>query len=104
MAKRKKRQVSENTTIKFVELQCAVLSHCQALKAVTSLLIEGRIEAAVARLDGAVAAMQAVVRGQCAGESMKCPDCGSEQDVVAWVDDKKCNVCGADLQMPEVGG
>lgn len=102
MAKKKNRDTSdENTAIKLLELQCAVMQHCQALRAVTNLLIEGKKDAAVARLDQATAAFSAVVRGQCVGVTMKCPACGSEQDVVAWVDDHNCHNCGTTLEMPE---
>lgn len=82
-----KRNVSQSTTMNLIELQCAIIAHCAALKAVTQLLLNGKKDAAVARLDGAVTALAAAVRGQCAGVSMKCPNCGSEQNVVAWVDD-----------------
>jgi hypothetical protein len=101
MSKRRKRVVSQNDTFNLLELQLAVMAHCQSLKAVTRLLIEGRKEAAVARLDGAVTSFQATIRGQCAGVTMKCLGCGSEQDVVAWVDDGMCNACGATLNVKE---
>lgn len=98
MAKRKRKP--EVDTFAFLELQLAVIQHCQALKAITELLERDQKTAAVARLDGAVAALHAVVRGQCAGKTMKCPACGTEQDVVAWVDDRKCNICGEELDLP----
>jgi hypothetical protein len=31
---------------------------------------------------------------------MACPACGSQQDVAAWVDDGKCDHCGAALKLP----
>lgn len=103
MARRKKDKhpPDKHMVLKFLELQCAVIQHCQALKAVTQMLLDDQKAAAVARLDGAVTALQATVRGQCIGQTMNCPACGSEQDVVAWVDDRKCHVCGEELEIPE---
>ena len=101
MVRKKKRVVSQNEVLKLLELQLGVIAHCQSLKAVTQLLIDGKTEAAVARLDGAVSTMHALVRGQCAGQAMKCPKCATEQDVVAWVDDGRCNECGEALEIPD---
>jgi hypothetical protein len=84
--------------LKLLELSAAMIQHCQALKGVTSMLEQGNVDAAISRLDCAVTALHAVVRGQCVGSTMACPNCGTEQDVVAWVDDKTCDHCGATLE------
>lgn len=86
-----------NDGLKLIELQLATITHCKALKEVTSLMVAEKYDAAIARLDGAVMVLEATIRGQCAGVTMKCPACQSEQDVVAWVDDKQCRNCGGDL-------
>lgn len=78
----------------LLELRCAIISHCNALKAVTELLEQDKKAAAVARLEGAVASLQATVRGQCAGQMMKCPQCGLDQAVVTWADEQRCQACG----------
>jgi hypothetical protein len=101
MAKRKKRVVSKNDTLNHLELQIGVAQHCASLKAVIRFLEAGQREAAIARLDQAVHALHALVRGQCAGQTMKCPACGSEQDVVAWVDEGTCDACGEALEVPK---
>ena len=104
MAKRRKRPVNRNDTLKLVELQCGIIQHMAALKAVTQFLIDGKKEAAVARLDQAVTAIGALVRGQAVGITAKCPSCESEQAVVAWVDDGKCRECGAALNIETLWG
>src|SRR5947209_1581605 len=101
MAKKRKREDDDNP-LKLLELQAGVIQHCQALKAVSNLLSTSKIAAAVARLDSAVAALHALVRGQCVGQSLECPQCGTAQDVVAWVDDGTCDHCGARLELPPV--
>jgi hypothetical protein len=100
MAKRKEKSPPDkDTVLKLVDLQCAVIQHCSALKATTEFLSSGKKEAAIGRLDSAVTALLAVVRGQCAGMKMACPKCGTEQNVVAWVDDKECSNCGGPLEV-----
>jgi hypothetical protein len=101
VAKRKKRQVDPNEVLLLLELRMASIQHCTALRSVILLLEQGKTEAAIARLEGAVASLHATVRSQCAGQKMACPNCGSEQDVVAWVDDGKCDICGEALEFPE---
>jgi 16S rRNA U516 pseudouridylate synthase RsuA-like enzyme len=102
MAKRKKREVDQDwrNTIHLLELQCGIIQHTAALKAVGQLLAEDKKAAAVARLDQATAGLLALVRGQAAGVKMKCPNCGSEQDVVQWVDSGLCSDCGGILKVP----
>jgi hypothetical protein len=97
--KRRRREVDQNEVISLIELRCGIVQHAAALKAVTQLLSDGKKEAAISRLDSAVTALHALVRGQCAGQKMKCPACGSEQDVVAWVDDGRCSECGGELKV-----
>lgn len=101
MAKRKKRPPDPNVVIQLVELRAATIAHAGALKAAIRLLEEGNVPAATARLEGAVTALHATIRGQCAGQTMACPACGTEQDVVAWVDDGSCRDCGGPLEVPE---
>lgn len=101
IAKRKReRVVNQNEFLKLLELRLGVIQHSQALKAVAQLLGEGKTQAAVARLDDAVTALHALVRGQTAGQTLKCPHCGSDQNVVAWVDDGACRECGGVLEIP----
>lgn len=98
--KRKPEKPNPADWLLLLELRLATMAHCAALKAVTTFLAEGKTEAAIARLDQTVTALHAVVRGQCAGMKMECPRCGTSQDVVAWVDDGKCDHCGGDLKVP----
>jgi hypothetical protein len=98
MAKRK--PAPADGGLKLLELQLAVIQHCNALRAVADFLDAGNLDAATARLDGAVAALKAVVRGQSVGVTMACPACGSQQGVVAWVDDGRCDHCGGELKAP----
>jgi hypothetical protein len=101
MPRRKRRPPPKGQGLKLLELQCGVIQHCAALGAVTELLGDGQTGAAVARLDQAVSALHALVRGQAVGQTMACPACGSQQAVVAWVDDGRCDHCGAALEVPE---
>lgn len=93
-----KKKQSVSNDLKLLELQLAVMQHCQSLKAVTHYLEGQQYEGAIARLEGAVAALHAVIRAQCVGVTMQCPACGSAQNVVAWVDDGQCAACGNPLQ------
>lgn len=103
MSKKKKRPDDQPTSLKLLELQCAVIQHCAALKAVVDLMVEEKYPIATARLDQAVSALHAVVRGQAIGQTMQCPKCGTDQDVVAWVDEKICQHCGEELRIPGKG-
>lgn len=101
MAKRNKtRVVDQNEVFKMLELRMGIIQHTQALKAVVQLLSQDKKQAAVARLDNAVTALHALVRGQCSGQTMECPHCKSPQDVIAWVDDGMCRECGELLEIP----
>jgi hypothetical protein len=102
MAKRRqpKREADQSETLSLLELRCGIIQHCAALKAVASFLSENKREAAVARLDQAIAALHALVRGECTGMTMNCPNCGEAENVVAWVDSGLCSHCGGKLEIP----
>ena len=97
---RKKPERDRLDVLAHLELQMGIIQHCQAMRSIVELLERDQTAAAIARLDGAVAALHALVRGQCAGKTMECPACKSSQDVVAWVDDGRCNNCGEVLEVP----
>lgn len=96
----KRKPKPRNDGLKLLELQCATIAHCAALREVADLLTAGNKDAAVARLDGAVAALHATIRGQAAGVTRACSACGHSQSVVEWVDDGRCDNCGEPLEMP----
>ncbi len=98
MKRRRKARAPE--TFELLELQLAVLQHCNALGAVTHFLEQGKTDAAIARLDAAISAFQSIIRGQCIGQTKACPICGTTQEVVAWVDSGTCNYCGHELKWP----
>lgn len=104
MAKRKERPVNKNAVLKLLELQCAVMTHTKALKAAIQLMIDGKREAGMARLDGAVSVLDAVVRGQAAGMTIACPSCKGERPMAEWVDEHKCGSCGEYLEIPDPEG
>lgn len=93
--------MSKNDTLDLMELRLALMQHATSLRAVINLLLAGKTEGAIARLDGAVTALEATCRAQVGGITMRCPQCDAEQDVVAWVDNGKCNACGTPLELPE---
>lgn len=101
MAKKPKRQnVNLDALLATLELKRGIEQHCLALRATISLLEADKKPAAIARLEGAVSALEAVVRGQCAGLTMPCPTCQQPQNVTAWVDAHKCDACGSELIWP----
>lgn len=87
--------------MKFVELQLGVMQHFQSLKQVTGMLATGNTSQAISRLDQAVSALGALVRGQSVGVTMPCPKCGAEQDAKAWTDDHECSSCCGPLVWPD---
>ena len=78
----------------LLELKKAVSQHCTALKATILLMEQGKSESARARLEGAVAGLEQVIRCQCQQLKMPCPGCGSDQGLEAWVDSHTCVACG----------
>jgi len=103
MAKRKRKNLQppdRNQGLQLLELQCGIISHCAALKAVTEFLTQGKTDAAVVRLDQATKGLHALVRGQCEAVTKACPQCGESQGVVQWVDSGQCDNCGAPLKIP----
>ena len=103
MGRRRKKTTKQDQPdqgLQLLELQCGVIAHCAALKAVTKFLEEGKVEAAVARLDQATKGLHALVRGQAEEVTKACPSCGEKQGVVQWVDSGKCDNCGAPLEIP----
>lgn len=82
-------------SLKLIELQCAVIAHCTALRHVIALWQDGKIDAAIARLEGAVTALDATSRGQVAGVSMKCDVCGESSALVDWAVEGVCPKCNA---------
>lgn len=96
-----RRTFEREVGLQLIELRHATIAHCAALRQVIDLLNKGNAVAAIARLDGAVMALEQVCRGQVVRVTMPCPDCGAEQDVEAWVDRRRCGACGLDLVWPE---
>lgn len=54
-------KINHAAELKYVELQIAVLVHCDDLKAVADLLLQDKKKAAVARLEGAVTKLERIV-------------------------------------------
>lgn len=83
--------------MQLIELRMAVLTHCQAVKAACDLYAAGNPNGAIARLEGAVAALETSCRGMVIGSVMKCPTCGEKSELAQWADLGVCPQCGADL-------
>ena len=88
------------TLLALVELRHGIDQHCMALRATVRFLETGNLPAAIARLDGAVASLESVIRGQCAGLMVPCPMCEKDQDTTAWLERHQCEACGAELVWP----
>lgn len=92
--KRKPKSPSLSALLTLLELRQAVTQHCTALRSVVLLMQDNKPTAAMARLEGAVAALEQTIRGQCCEFSMPCPMCGRPQGLEAWVDRQQCSACG----------
>jgi hypothetical protein len=91
--------MSSNSVLKLVEMRLAIMQHCRAMKAIITFLEQGNVTAAIARLDQATKALDAALRGTEVGEILPCFKCGHEQAVLAWVDNKVCERCGAEIPL-----
>lgn len=83
----------------LLELQLALLHHCAAL------LERGKDKAAWARVEGAVSALHAAVRGQAIGKAFPCPSCGKRSAIVRWAENESCcPKCGHFVELRAAGG
>ena len=84
----------------LIEMRLAIVQHCVAMKRTIKLFACGNITAGVASMDGAVTALEAALRSQVAGLTLPCPACNKPLDIMVWVNDQECTVCGAELVWP----
>lgn len=101
MGKRRKDKPEPASVLAHLELQLTMMQHTTALKSIIGLLEAGNIQGAIAKLDGAVSVLHAAVRSQAIGKTYKCLQCDHEQDVIQWIDEKKCELCGEEIDPME---
>jgi hypothetical protein len=88
-------KAAHRDSLDLVELRVHLIAHCRSLKAVIDLWDRGEMEGAKARLEGAVAALEAVQRAQVADVQFQCPECLAIATVLEWVDNEsRCLACG----------
>jgi len=79
---------------RLFELRLLILKHCIAVKEVVRLWGEGKVEAAVARLEGAATEMEVASRNQQIGVDSRCKDCGEVSPALDWIDNQcRCPKC-----------
>ncbi len=109
MSKKRKKKpagpiITRPEAMVLLELRLAVMQHCTALKFVAEYMAQDKKELATSRLDQAVHALEAVVRGTAVGVTMPCPGCGEEQDITAWLEHRECSACFHPLIWPSDEG
>ena len=80
--------------LKIIEQSCAIIQHMIALREVVRFMEEKNYEAAMARLEGSLAALEAMTKGTVVGLKLTCDRCGDASEVSDWAVDGVCPKCG----------
>lgn len=84
--------------LELIEMKAATLAHLAALKDVLALWRAGKVEGAVARLEGSIAYLEATSRGHIAGMSVHCDKCDESFPADQWLaNEGNCPKCDAEL-------